>query len=140
MALHLLAVGAYMLISAGIEEYNRRQERPSLEAYPSYSTWRPGDPQLVLLELKDEIYQKFPVGPDEVRSLAIEAGTGEIYCTVFTKPLSEDHEYYALSYTWGQRTENRHVFVHGIKFKVTDNLYDALHQFRAGAGGKTRLD
>ncbi|TPX13396.1 uncharacterized protein E0L32_006126 [Thyridium curvatum] len=48
-----------------------------------------------------------------------------------TVPLHDDLQYAALSYVWGDPTQTTRILANGHPLHVTDNLADALHQFRA---------
>jgi len=74
-----------------------------------------------------------------IRLLKIRRGVGEIHCSLAEVTKNTPH-YEALSYTWGSptrtvenRTESqsgRVIYLNKKRFAVTNNLFDALHQFR----------
>ncbi|KIW32995.1 uncharacterized protein PV07_04500 [Cladophialophora immunda] len=136
MVLDLITLGGYMLIRAAITEVQRRDAERELAAQRRIGSSRASASSSV--GTKEAVYEKFPLAPGEIRLLRLEAGTGDICCSFFTKSLSESHKYDAISYNWGESTQNRHVYVEGVKFEVTDNVFDALSQFREGVGGTAR--
>lgn len=53
-----------------------------------------------------------------------------IHCTLRTTSLEAKPKYRALSYTWGDATEKRPIFVNGRQFQVTPKLYIAILHIR----------
>ncbi|OTA63690.1 hypothetical protein K449DRAFT_433002 [Hypoxylon sp. EC38] len=66
----------------------------------------------------------------EIRLLRILPGTGPVECILHQMPLAEARYFYALSYVWGDATQKVTIMVEGQPFHVTENLYEALYQFR----------
>ncbi|KAI2637095.1 hypothetical protein GGS26DRAFT_470783 [Hypomontagnella submonticulosa] len=68
----------------------------------------------------------------EIRLLRIVPGTGTIECLLHQMPLpeAEAQYFYALSYVWGDPAEAKTIMIEGQPFHITENLYEALHQFR----------
>jgi hypothetical protein len=77
---------------------------------------------------------------DGIRLLRLEEGMGPIHCLLEEVGL-EDVPYDTLSYTWGspvdgedsQNHQGSHHFIicNDDSLRVTENLFDALYQFRA---------
>jgi hypothetical protein len=132
MVLELITLGCYALIRGALQELNRREEERILAAQNNLI---PSD----LTDGRGELYTRLPVSRGEMRLLRIKPGVGDVRCSLFKKGINEGHQYDALSYTWGESTKNRSIFVDDIRINVTDNLYDALWQFRGGPGGEDRV-
>jgi hypothetical protein len=69
---------------------------------------------------------------DSIRLLNIEPGAFEdpIHCSLEYTVLSENPQYYALSYTWGPVSPTFNIFVDGQEFEIRENLHSALLHFR----------
>ncbi|KAI0872350.1 heterokaryon incompatibility protein-domain-containing protein [Hypoxylon argillaceum] len=72
---------------------------------------------------------------NDIRLLNILPGHGTLECTLHQMPLVEEQVYRALSYVWGSSTEMQEILLEGEPFKVTRNLYEALHQLRTEQPG-----
>lgn len=70
------------------------------------------------------------LGDAEVRLLRIVPGTGTIECLLEQMPLASVRFFYALSYVWGDPTEQETIMLNGQRFHITRNLWEVLHQFR----------
>ncbi|OTA96145.1 hypothetical protein M434DRAFT_393232 [Hypoxylon sp. CO27-5] len=75
-------------------------------------------------------YPYLELGETDVRLLRIVPGKGNIECLLHQIPLTEVKFFYALSYVWGDVTEKKTIMLEGQPFQITQNLYEALHQFR----------
>ena len=53
-----------------------------------------------------------------------------IHCELKPAPVDKAPVYSALSYTWGDPSVTRTIFVNGQRLEVTSNLYNALSNFR----------
>ncbi|KAK0644334.1 heterokaryon incompatibility protein-domain-containing protein [Cercophora newfieldiana] len=60
----------------------------------------------------------------------------DVKCTIKQVAFSERPKYEALSYMWGNSSDQRDIEVNGKRFRVTENLYHALWFLRARATGK----
>lgn len=67
-----------------------------------------------------------------IRLLQLEPDTDEniIQCRLVTKPLDQDVLYHALSYTWGDPTGVQTILCEGKVLRVTQNLHEALTEYR----------
>lgn len=79
---------------------------------------------------REPAYPYRELGNDEVRLLRILPGTGTIQCVLHQMPLSGVMCFFALSYVWGDASPKETIMLEGHPFKITRNLYEALHQFR----------
>jgi hypothetical protein len=66
----------------------------------------------------------------DIRLLRIDAGEGEIFCSLEHVALSSTIEFDALSYTWGTGDTNHHIICDEDTFPVRQNLYEALAELR----------
>ncbi|KAL2672243.1 hypothetical protein Neosp_012944 [[Neocosmospora] mangrovei] len=75
-----------------------------------------------------------PLPPDEtsIRLLTLLPGpfNSDIACNLEVHSISGDHEYEALSYTWGDANDLRPILVNGLCINVTANLKVALQYLR----------
>lgn len=79
-------------------------------------------------------FQYFPLDPDikEVRLLCLWPAfrrSAKVKCSIYYTPLETTH-YAALSYTWGDPTIKRPIWLNGCEFQVTTNLESALRHLR----------
>ncbi|KAI1776876.1 hypothetical protein F4818DRAFT_412116 [Hypoxylon cercidicola] len=75
-------------------------------------------------------YPYHPLNETEIRLLRIVPGTDTIECALHQMPLAEVRYFYALSYVWGDTRHQKTIMLEGKPFHITNNLYEALHQFR----------
>ncbi|OQV10925.1 hypothetical protein CLAIMM_14845 [Cladophialophora immunda] len=76
-------------------------------------------------------HQRLDSNSDSIRLLKLEPakfGVDEVRCRLFHTTLSRCPTYYALSYTWGSKRDERHIFVDGSRCKVRANLWSFLKQ------------
>ncbi|KAH7017178.1 heterokaryon incompatibility protein-domain-containing protein [Ilyonectria destructans] len=81
---------------------------------------------------------KEPLFPDmrypgsSIRILYIEPGSGRdwIYGSLKPVALAERPEYDAVSYSWGEPTDKKKIYVNGNKIEITKNLHNALVNLR----------
>jgi hypothetical protein len=66
----------------------------------------------------------------EIRLVSIQRARpdGILRCNLFHAPLTEDLEFHALSYTWGDLNHKQTIMVNDQPFQVNQNLYDFLDQ------------
>jgi hypothetical protein len=85
-------------------------------------------------------YTPLAASENEIRVLTILplSSTGEHRTTLSHIPLSEDSNYEALSYCWGDPNVTKTLYVGEQEFQATQNLYAALRQFSLD-GVHTRL-
>lgn len=79
------------------------------------------------------LYQKLPLNMFEIRLLRLDLTanpTSEIRRTLRKHDLSQDPDFVALSYTWGESTPSRNIIVNDCNFPVTLNLYHFLKRQR----------
>lgn len=83
------------------------------------------------------VYEKYELNKSEFRLLSLHPAKSkmdDIHCTMFKSTFKEYPEqkpwYKALSYTWGDATIRRIIFVNGHLFSITLNLYNALRYLR----------
>ncbi|KAN0102034.1 Heterokaryon incompatibility protein (HET) domain containing protein [Hyaloscypha variabilis] len=81
------------------------------------------------------VYQ--PLDPDEeadsVRLLHIELSTGHddpLSCSLIHVKFAQKPKYRALSYMWGDEAVEAEILLNGVRFRVRQNLWDALHYLR----------
>lgn len=70
-----------------------------------------------------------------IRVLVLQGGTDgsdNVKCSLQHTSLDSDVQYEALSYTWGDASDTRQIFVDGTQTIVTASLHSALLQFRNG--------
>ena len=107
-----------------------RNLTPSLYSYePAYfpTQYRLGHP----------VYKPLDQLCDEIRLLLIlpdtENNTSPLVCKLAHVPLRSKPAYFALSYTWGDRTDLRSIQLNGQPFDVTANLHAALLHMRGAS-------
>lgn len=68
----------------------------------------------------------------EIRLLRVAPGAwdDQVSCTIHYVPLDERPEYVALSYTWGDPSDQVDILVDGRRHRVTRSLFTALRRFR----------
>lgn len=73
-----------------------------------------------------------PLEGSEIRLLRVAPGgwDDQVSCTLHYEPLNEETEYVALSYTWGDPTNQVGILVNGQPHCVTRSLFTALRRFR----------
>jgi hypothetical protein len=54
----------------------------------------------------------------------------QIDVKLFNANLDDGPTFDAVSYVWGEKTPEKHIFIDGLRFTVTPNLYALLEQFR----------
>jgi hypothetical protein len=70
---------------------------------------------------------------DSIRVLVLEpAGRDDdpIRCRLEEKRLSENPQYEAVSYAWGEPEPTHPIFIDGAEWDIRDNLFLGLRQFR----------
>ncbi|KAM0426030.1 hypothetical protein ACHAPT_008661 [Fusarium lateritium] len=68
---------------------------------------------------------------DEIRLLSVQSGDSDVIsCQLHHVRLDSKPKFWALSYVWGSREDPPFIRVNGSSFRVTRNLYDALHEYR----------
>jgi hypothetical protein len=72
---------------------------------------------------------------DDIRLLNILPGHGTLECSLHQMPLVKEPVFRALSYVWGSSGEMEEILLEGEPFKVTRNLWEALHQLRTEQPG-----
>lgn len=81
-----------------------------------------------------EIYNSLPLSSGGFRLFDMqqcEEKTESIVVDLFKTSISDNEGLHnALSYHWGDTTENHVIVVNGVKIPVTDNLYSALNEMR----------
>ncbi|KAF2688105.1 HET-domain-containing protein [Lentithecium fluviatile CBS 122367] len=77
-------------------------------------------------------YQPLDLSKDEIRLLTLHPGRDgdKISCTLSHHNLTDNIEYEALSYTWGDNANLRTIILDGLRFQVTANLETALRHLR----------
>ncbi|OAQ65312.1 heterokaryon incompatibility [Pochonia chlamydosporia 170] len=58
---------------------------------------------------------------------------GLLTCRLQTTTFAQRPRYETLSYRWGDESTKETIIVDGVRFRVTANLFEALHYFRAHA-------
>lgn len=82
------------------------------------------------------LYKPFHNAVNEIRLLQLHSrhwnppGDNSIRCSLVHTSLSEVGSSEALSYAWGDATNQKTIQVNGRPFQVTNNLYIALHHLR----------
>jgi len=94
-----------------------------------------GTTQATKKQYKQFAYKPLKHTNHQIRVLDIEwhGGDSTSPIRVNLTPISLDEDevpYDALSYCWGGYDNNREIICDGVKFRVTDNLFDALWQIR----------
>lgn len=77
-----------------------------------------------------DVYTK--LGPSELRILLLAPGKrgSSIECEMRVVPSPTTAQYEALSYVWGDTTQSRSIHCNGLRFRVTESLYNALDHLR----------
>lgn len=77
-------------------------------------------------------YRPLDLSTDEIRLLTLHPGSDgdEISCILSHHNLTDNIEYEALSYTWGDNASLHTIILDGLPFRVTANLKIALHHLR----------
>lgn len=77
-------------------------------------------------------YSSCPLGVGQIRVLEIQPGTktDPIACKLVTINSANDEEYKALSYAWGDLTEQSPILVDDKPFMIHQNLFEALTHVR----------
>ncbi|KAE8447989.1 hypothetical protein EG329_009912 [Mollisiaceae sp. DMI_Dod_QoI] len=79
------------------------------------------------------IYDPLDESIDSIRLLSFEEGCngdGVIRCNLVHVTFGQKPVYDALSYTWGEATDQSHtIFINGKPFTVRDNLFKILKSF-----------
>ncbi|KAI1772249.1 HET-domain-containing protein [Hypoxylon cercidicola] len=87
------------------------------------------------------IHKMIPInnGQNQIRLLEIAPGSDpeDIRCTHKVISLDDKVEYQALSYVWGEITEDKSIVLEGCRVKVTDNLFSSLHTIRSSTQSTT---
>ena len=81
------------------------------------------------------VYTHAPLNPSssEFRLLVLMPARNKrsrIQCKVRVHDLASPPDYEALSYTWGDWSEPKHIFLDGCVFRITHNLFEALLHLR----------
>lgn len=73
-----------------------------------------------------------PLRGSEIRLLRVMPGAwdDQVSCTIHHVPLDERPEYVALSYTWGNPSDQVDILVDGRQHRATRSLFTALRRFR----------
>lgn len=68
----------------------------------------------------------------EIRLLSVAPGAwdDQVSCTIHYVPLDEGPEYVALSYTWGDATDQVEILLDGHRHRATRSLFTALRRYR----------
>jgi hypothetical protein len=82
------------------------------------------------IPIKTESPLYSPLQGSEIRLVSIQRARpdGILRCNLFHAPLTEDLEFHALSYTWGDLNHKQTIMVNDQPFQVNQNLYDFLDQ------------
>lgn len=78
-------------------------------------------------------YQLLDPSVDCIRLLKVETSQhldAPIHCSLVPTEFSQNPQYKALSYTWGDQSIKETIYVDGKEFKVGRNLYEALRYLR----------
>jgi Heterokaryon incompatibility protein (HET) len=88
--------------------------------------------------MNHEVYHYLRSDQSELRLLRLRAGQPEkeVTCDIFTISLSDNIEYEALSYAWGDKKDTRTMRLNGIHFSITINLEAALRLLRHTGGDR----
>ncbi|KAI0123480.1 heterokaryon incompatibility protein-domain-containing protein [Xylariales sp. AK1849] len=81
-------------------------------------------------------YQQLSEGIDCTRLLTIRPSENEhapVVCELVNVEFRDKPEYEALSYTWGDPSDESSIIINGCEFKVRQNLFDALRYLRTQA-------
>src|ERR1700761_9437031 len=87
------------------------------------------------MEIRGGLYESLnPLGTEGfTRVLDLQPSVrldGQLKGTLRVASIDETEKYEALSYTWGQSSENRTIQLNGCTLRITDNLYNALRRLR----------
>lgn len=74
-------------------------------------------------------YEALPDPKTTIRLLTISPGSGPVQCSMTTSPI-EPSAYSCLSYTWGDDTKLRRIYINGGRYSVRKNLLAFLHTAR----------
>jgi hypothetical protein len=82
------------------------------------------------IPIKTESPLYSPLQGSEIRLVSIQRARpdGILRCNLFHAPLTENLEFHALSYTWGDLNHKQTITVNDQPFQVNQNLYDFLDQ------------
>ncbi|CAM1510955.1 Fc.00g084680.m01.CDS01 [Cosmosporella sp. VM-42] len=69
-------------------------------------------------------------GPGKIRLLNLQPGVGDVHLTLSVVSLTDNPSYEALSYCWGDLSDNQTVYCDGKALEVTKSLFTALRQLR----------
>ncbi|PMD42254.1 hypothetical protein L207DRAFT_553431 [Hyaloscypha variabilis F] len=90
-----------------------------------------------LLDHPSQAFVYQPLDPDEeadsVRLVRIELSTGHddpLSCSLIHVKFAQKPKYRALSYMWGDEAMQAEILLNGVRFRVGQNLWDALHYLR----------
>jgi hypothetical protein len=105
-------------------------------------------PETGLISQPSQAFVYQPLDPDEeadsVRLLRIELSTGHddpFSCSLIHVKFAQNPKYRALSYMWGDEAVQAEILLNGVRFRVGQNLWDALHYLRnSGAHGPFWID
>lgn len=83
-----------------------------------------------------------PLKGSEIRLLSVAPGgwDDQVSCTLHYEPLDEEPEYIALSYTWGDPTDQVEILLDGRPHRVTRSLFAALRRYRQLCTEERRYD
>jgi hypothetical protein len=71
-----------------------------------------------------------PLQGQDIRLISVERSRddGALRCKLHCAPLTEDLNFHALSYVWGDPADKQTILVNGQPFEITQNLYNFLNQ------------
>ena len=71
----------------------------------------------------------------DIRLLTLHPGEwqDDIHCDLFVASLDKNPDYQTLSYTWGDSTSTKPLFINSIEVRATQNLEAALRHIRHNA-------
>ena len=78
----------------------------------------------------DSLYTTLDTCRDEVRLLEI-TSVEPVVCKLSIVSLLDEPEFSALSYTWGDASNNQHIIVGNKAMTIRMNLFDFLYAFRS---------
>lgn len=86
-----------------------------------------------------EIYTPLDSTTDSLRLVDVRPGKGrdDIECQLWTTTFAANPTYRALSYTWGDVTKSRLIWIDGNQVSVGENLWSALYHLRDPRFSKT---
>ena len=84
-------------------------------------------------------FQYHPLVGNDIRFIRVDPGRlgSPIECHLHHVPLTQDVEYIALSYSWGDINPQRSITLNGRNFDVGPNLFAALDQLRSSVADFT---